>query len=240
MRVLRQGASREKIMPDGNGVAFAALRREAATGPAAPRSYSWHDLSSPLLDSCGERATARRRHRAITRRDRSPRRQVVILLDPERRRTPPGRHRHALVRGRGLGAGSVPRQADARARGHRDRDPRREFPHGPRPLPRIRLRRGRQRPDLGGRHTGRAGRHAPDLAARSGHRQLPARRVPRTARRRHLDLPETTRRSGFPTATSSTTPATASRTWRPSWSCCSRPSTPARRTRQTSTQPSRT
>ena len=28
--------------------------------------------------------------------------QVVILLDPERRRTPPGRHRHTLVRGRGM------------------------------------------------------------------------------------------------------------------------------------------
>ena len=34
--------------------------------------------------------------------------------------------------------------------------------------------------------------------------------------------------------------ATASRTWRPNWSCCSRPSTPAPRTRRTSTQPSRT
>ena len=38
-----------------------------------------------------------------------------------------------------------------------------------------------------------------------------------------------TRRSGFPIATSSVTPGTASRTWPPSWSCCSRPSTPAAR-----------
>jgi hypothetical protein len=49
-----------------------------------------------------------------------------------------------------------------------------------------------------------------------------------------------TRQSGFPTATSSATLTTASRTWHPSWSCCSRPSMPARRTRPTSRQPSRT
>ena len=33
----------------------------------------------------------------------------------------------------------------------------------------------------------------------------------------------------LPYATSSATPGTASRTWRPSWSCCSRPSTPGRK-----------
>jgi hypothetical protein len=30
---------------------------------------------------------------------------MVVLLDPARSRTPPGRDRHAVVRGRGLGAG---------------------------------------------------------------------------------------------------------------------------------------
>ncbi|MFF3448354.1 serine hydrolase [Streptomyces sp. NPDC002667] len=37
----------------------------------------------PLLDSCGERATAQQWRRAVTRRDRGPRRAVVVLLDPE-------------------------------------------------------------------------------------------------------------------------------------------------------------
>jgi hypothetical protein len=81
------------------------------------------------------------------------------VLDPEPGRRAPGRDRHALVRGRWLGAGSVPRQADARARGHRDRDPRHGLPRDPRPLPRTRLRRGKQRPSLGRAFTARAGRH---------------------------------------------------------------------------------
>lgn len=80
-----------------------------------------------------------------------------------------------MVCRRRLGPGSVPRYADARARGHRDRSPRRRVPRGAQPLSRIRLRRGQQRPDLGERHTGRTGRHTPDLTARAGHRQLAAR-----------------------------------------------------------------
>ena len=48
------------------------------------------------------------------------------------------------------------------------------------------------------------------------------------------------RGSGFPTATSSTAPETASRIWRPNWSCCSRQSTPVAKINQTSTRPSHT
>lgn len=44
------------------------------------------------------------------------------------------------------------------------------------------------------------------------------------------------RGSGFRTAASSTTPRTASRYWRPNWSCCSRPSTHAERIKHTSTR----
>lgn len=116
--------------------------------------------------SC-RRAVSGRRYGIVAPRDRGPRLPVGVRLDSGRGGAAAGRGPGPVVRGRRLGAWPVPRRADPGARGHRDRGPGRALPRGAPPLPRLRLRRGGQRPDLGGRRAGRAGRCVPDDGGQS-------------------------------------------------------------------------